>query len=86
MSKAAALGVLASDMETAALLVVSRLRKVAAGSILAVVVPAKGALEEGIGDFAGGAEAAAAGEDAAIAVALEGAHTQWQERRRNYNG
>lgn len=86
MSKAAALGVLASDMETAALLIVARLRKVSAGSVLAVVVPAEGELEEGIGDFAGGAEAAAAGEDAAIAVALEGAHRQWQERRRKRNG
>lgn len=86
MSKAASLGVLASDMETAALLIVSRLRNASAGSVLAVVVPAEGELEEGIGDFAGGAEAAAAGEDAAIAVALEGAYKQWQERRRNRNG
>ncbi|MFP4536040.1 MAG: nucleoside phosphorylase, partial [Spirochaetaceae bacterium] len=86
MRRAGSLGVLASDMETAALLVVARLRNVVAGSVLTIVVPAEGALEEGIGDFAEGAEAAAAGEYAAIAVALEGAHTQWRERRRKRNG
>ena len=82
MTRARALGVLASDMETAPLLVVARLRGVRAASILTVVVTAEGGLEEGIGEFAGGAETAVAGEARCIEVALEACHQMWQESRR----
>ena len=64
-------GVLGSDMETAALLAVARLRGLRAMSILNAVVPWGGDTLGGIGAYSGGAEAAARGEAASIQVALD---------------
>lgn len=64
-------GVLGSDMETAALLAVARLRGLRAMSILNTVVPWGGDTLGGIGAYSGGAEAAARGEAASIQVALD---------------
>jgi len=70
-------GVLGSDMETATLLTVARLRGARAGSVLNVVVPAEGGLEEGINDLVAGKEAAHKGETAEIQVALHALHALW---------
>ncbi len=64
-------GVFASDMETAALLAVAKRRGVNAAGILNVVVEWKANLKDGISDYKGGADAAAAGEEHEIIVALE---------------
>jgi len=77
----AARGVLASDMETAALFTVARLRGVRAGSILNVVVTAEGELEEGINRLVASEEAAAAGQRASIQAALRGACRLWLEEK-----
>ena len=62
---------LASDMETAALLPVARLRGLRAMSILNTVVPWGGDTLDGIGAYSGGAEAAQWGEAASIQTALD---------------
>lgn len=74
----AAKSVIASDMETATLLTLARLRKARAGSLLNIVVPAGGDLEGGINDLVSGEEAAAAGETAEIQVALRALHKMWK--------
>lgn len=71
-------GVLASDMETAPLLTVARLRGAQAASILNVVVPFQGHLEGGINDLVAGKAAAAAGESNEIRVALQALYHLWQ--------
>lgn len=63
-------GVLASDMETAALFVVGSLRGVRCGSILNVVVPFGDAPEEGIGHLVDAEEQVYRGEDNEIRLAL----------------
>lgn len=73
-------GILASDMETAALFTVARLRGGRAASILNVVVPAGGDLEAGIDNLATGQDAASQGEKAEIQVALEGLFRIWQKQ------
>lgn len=79
----AARGVLASDMETAALFTVARLRGARAGSLLNVVVTAEGDLEAGINSLVSSEEAAAAGQRASIQAALRGACQLWlQEKQR----
>lgn len=70
-------GIIASDMETAPLLTVARLRHARAGSVLNVVVPSEGDLEGSINDLVSGKEAAAAGENAEIQVALEALYRIW---------
>ena len=72
-------GVLGSDMETATLLTVARLRGARAGSVLNVVVPADGGLEAGINDLVAGKEAARQGETAEIRVALHALRDLWTE-------
>lgn len=64
-------GVYGSDMETAALLAVAKVRGVRAASILNVVVEWKKDLKEGIGAYKDGADAAAQGEKNEILAALE---------------
>jgi len=64
-------GVLGSDMETAALLVVGALRGIKTASILNVVVETKEDLVSGIGEFSGGEQTTAEGERKQIKVALE---------------
>ncbi len=64
------LGVLASDMETAALFVVGGLRGARCGSILNVVVPYGGSLEEGVNKLGSAEERAYLGEDNEIRLAL----------------
>jgi len=63
--------VLASDMETAPLLVISALRNLQAASILNVVVSASGDLHEGINDYVDGERNAEQGEKNEILLALE---------------
>lgn len=64
-------GVLASDMETAAVFAVSALRGIRAASILNVVVEWKKNIAEGISSYKNGAAAAAEGEKNEILTALE---------------
>ncbi len=54
-------GVLAADMETAALFVIGRLREVRTASILNVVTEKTASLEQSINDYASGEPAAARG-------------------------
>jgi uridine phosphorylase len=72
-------GVIASDMETAALFTVARLRGALAGSVLNIVVPFEGDLEGGINDLVSGEQAALAGETAEIQVALRALRLMWEE-------
>lgn len=64
-------GVIASDMETASLFVVGRLRGVQCGSILNVVAGFHKDVAESVGLYQSGAEATAAGEHREILTALE---------------
>jgi len=64
-------GVLAADMETAALFVIGRLREVRTASILNVVTEKTASLEQSINDYASGERAAAMGEESEIKLALE---------------
>ena len=64
-------GVLGSDMETAALLTVGRLRGMKCASVLNNVVRWKECISHGVGSYAAGADAAAAGEEHSILAALE---------------
>lgn len=64
-------GVLGADMESAALLTIARLRGMKAASILNNVVLYDADTADAIGDYAGGADAAARGERDEIRVALE---------------
>lgn len=64
-------GVLGSDMETAALFVVGRLRGVKTASILNTVVEYEGNLEENINSYAHGESAMMRGEQMEILTALE---------------
>jgi len=64
-------GVLAADMETAALFVIGRLREVRTASILNVVTEKTASLEQSINDYASGERAAAMGEEREIKLALE---------------
>ena len=64
-------GITGSDMETAAVLAVGRVRGVRACSILNVVVEWEADIREGVGDYKAGADAAAAGEKNEIITALE---------------
>ena len=64
-------GILADDMETAAIFVVGRLRALKCAAVLNTVVALRGDKAAGIGAYAGGADAAAAGERAEILLALE---------------
>jgi len=59
-------GVLAADMETAALFVIGRLREVRTASILNVVTEKTASLEQSINDYASGERAAAMGEESEI--------------------
>lgn len=63
-------GVIASDMETATLFVVGRLRGVACGSILNVVAGFEKNVAESVGRYQSGEEATAAGERQEILTAL----------------
>lgn len=72
-------GIVGSDMETAPLFTLARLRGARAASILNVVVPHGGDLEGGISDLVTGEAAAAAGETAEIRTALEALHSVWSE-------
>jgi uridine phosphorylase len=65
------MGVLAADMETAALFVIGKLRKVRTGSILNVVTERTASLEQSINDYASGEQLAAMGEEREITLALE---------------
>ena len=66
-------GITGSDMETAAVLAVGRVRGVRACSILNVVVEWEADIREGVGDYKAGADAAAAGEKGTSAIyALQG--------------
>ena len=64
-------GVLGSDMETAALFTIGRLRGVKTASILNNVVPYDGDTAESIGIYAGGEDLAMVGERNEILLALE---------------
>ncbi len=64
-------GVLGSDMETAALFVVGRLRGVKTASILNTVVEYEGDLEENINSYTDGESAMMRGEQLEILTALE---------------
>ena len=64
-------GVLGSDMETAALFVVGRLRGVKTASILNTVVEYEGALEDNINSYTEGESAMVKGEQLEILTALE---------------
>jgi uridine phosphorylase len=64
-------GVLASDMETAAVFVIGGLRGVKTASILNVVVEAEADLEQGINNYVDAEAAAAQGEEREILTALE---------------
>lgn len=64
-------GVIASDMETAPLFVVGRLRGVQCGSILNVVAGFHKDVAESVGQYQSGEEATAAGEQREIRTALE---------------
>lgn len=64
-------GVLGSDMETAALLTVGRLRGIQCASILNNVVLWRQDILSGVGSYASGADSAAAGETHSILTALE---------------
>ena len=64
-------GVLGSDMETATLLTVGRLRGIKTASILNNVVPYEGDTLDSIGDYASGEDASMIGEKNEIITALE---------------
>ena len=64
-------GVLASDMETAALFTVGNLRGIRTASILNVVVEWKKSISEGISSYKDGAAASADGEKRTIRTALK---------------
>ena len=64
-------GVLGSDMETAALFVVGRLRGVKTASILNTVVEYEGDLEDNINSYTEGESAMMRGEQLEILTALE---------------
>lgn len=64
-------GVLGSDMETAALLTVGRLRGMKCASVLNNVVRWKECISHGVGSYAASADAAAVGEEHSILAALE---------------
>ena len=66
-----AAGVSASDMETAPLFAVGKIRKVRCTSILNVVVEWRKDIKEGVGAYKGGADDAAQGEKNEIILALE---------------
>ena len=63
-------GILASDMETAALFVIGRLRGIKTASVLNVVVEKEGDLERGINEYVD-KKAASVGEEKEILTALE---------------
>jgi uridine phosphorylase len=71
------LGVLASDMETAALFILASIRGVSAASILNNVVLYKGDVKDGIGDYVDEVSTVAEGEKREITAALE-ALRMWQ--------
>lgn len=73
-------GVIASDMESAPLFTVARLRGARAASILNVVVPHAGDLQSGVNDLVTGETAAAAGEVAEIRTALEALYRVWSDK------
>lgn len=64
-------GILAADMETAALFVLGALKGLKTASILNVVVPSKGNLGAGINDLVKGEKVTVEGEKKQILVALE---------------
>lgn len=64
-------GILASDMETAAIYVVGSLRKIKCASLLNVVVASEDDLKEQINDYTHGEENAMRGERNEILIALE---------------
>jgi uridine phosphorylase len=64
-------GILASDMETAPLFVIGRLRGIKTASILNVVVEQEGNLEGGINDYLEGEQNSKRGEEREILTALE---------------
>ncbi|HYE82280.1 MAG TPA: nucleoside phosphorylase [Clostridia bacterium] len=65
------MGLLGADMESSALFVVGRLRKLRVASILNVVVEMDGDLGNGINDYVEGEDFSAAGEEREIITALE---------------
>ncbi|MCH5586074.1 nucleoside phosphorylase [Shimazuella sp. AN120528] len=64
-------GVLAGDMESAALFVIGRLRQIRTASILNVVVETEGDLKEGINEYVNQAAISAQGEERMIHTACE---------------
>ncbi|TCL68480.1 uridine phosphorylase [Hydrogenispora ethanolica] len=72
-------GILASDMESAPLMVIGGLRKLRTASLLNVVVEAEGSLENGINQYVDGRDAAALGEEREIRLALETIFSLLQE-------
>lgn len=64
-------GVLGSDMETAALLTVGRLRGMKCASVLNNVVRWKECISQGVGSYVSGGDSAAEGEKRSILAALE---------------
>lgn len=71
-------GILGSDMETAALFTVARLRGVEAAAILNNVVLYEGDVKEGVGEYVDETAAASAGEKKEIEVALEALFQSWK--------
>ena len=63
-------GVMGADMETAALLVVGRLRKVRVAAVLCTVVAFEQDVQQGVSDYASAEAAMMKGEQLAIAAAL----------------
>lgn len=65
------MGLLGADMETSALFVAGRLRRLKVASILNVVVEMEGDLGNGINDYVGGESSSTDGEEREIITALE---------------
>lgn len=72
-------GVLAADMETAALMVVGGLRGLRTASILNVVVPYKGCLDSSINNYVQQEHLCQQGEERQISLALNGIYSDNQQ-------
>lgn len=64
-------GVIGSDMESSALFVIGRLRKLKTGSVLNVIVESDGKLDDGISSYVDGESITAQGEKREILTVLE---------------
>ncbi|MDP4162111.1 MAG: nucleoside phosphorylase [Bacillota bacterium] len=76
-------GILASDMETASLFVIGRLRGLKTASLLNVVVEKEGDLEGGINDYLDKNNASKLGESKEILTALEAIFSYHENRKNN---